>query len=105
MLKALFDFSFSEFVTIKLIKFSFGFGLVVSAIIAISMGVMVDGVAMKLFGLVFVTPIAFIILALLTRLFHEMIVVLFRIAEASADISRNTKVLSARPVPQDHVSV
>jgi uncharacterized membrane protein len=105
MIKALFDFSFSEFVTTKLIKFSFGLSLVVAAILSLAAGLSGDSFFVKVVGLLIVAPIMFAILAVVSRLWHELIVVLFRIAENSEHISRNTRRMASTAAQNEHAPV
>jgi hypothetical protein len=82
MLGTLFDFSFTHFVTAKLVKLLFAIGIV---------GAMIGGIRFIMggFGMgagwgvlaILVSPVVFVILVLLVRVAMEIIIVLFRIAE------------------------
>lgn len=79
---ALFDFSFTEFITTKLIKVLYGIGIVISGLSALSW--IVSGFAGSFGkGLLFLilSPIVFIIGVILTRVWLEIIIVVFKIAE------------------------
>ncbi len=79
---ALFDFSFKEFVTIKIIKVIYGIGLFFAAIGALA--VLVKGFqAGTLLGILalILTPVVFILYSILVRVYLEVIIVLFRISE------------------------
>jgi hypothetical protein len=88
---AIFDFSFSSFVTTKLIKFIYGialvlavlgfFGMVISGIASIFS----DGVAAG-FALLCLSPFVLIITILLARVYSEFIIVIFRIAENMTEL-------------------
>ncbi len=87
-LNALYDFSFTEFVTTKLIKVIFGIGLFIAAIT--SLGFIVNGFSDSFFkGLLFLilSPVVFVILSILVRVYLEIVIVLFRIAEHVATIA------------------
>ncbi len=80
--EALFDFSFSEFVTTKIIKVIYGLGVAIAAIAAI--GLIVNGFQSSfLLGILalIVSPIVFIIYTILIRVWLEVVIVLFRILE------------------------
>ncbi|MCF7793473.1 MAG: DUF4282 domain-containing protein [Candidatus Cloacimonetes bacterium] len=81
-LGALFDFSFSEFITTKVIKFLFILGVVISIILAI--GFIVAGFNMSTaLGILFLilSPLCFLIYVILIRIWLEIIIVVFKIAE------------------------
>ncbi|NLG29348.1 MAG: DUF4282 domain-containing protein [Chloroflexi bacterium] len=88
-LAALFDFSFSEFVTTKLIKVLYGFELVVAAllIIGVVIGAFLRSVGAGLIALV-LSPVAFVLAALGARVWTELLIVIFRIAENTGDIAK-----------------
>ncbi len=82
-LPALFDLSFSQFITVKIVKILFIIAIVLAAIMAIM--VLVSGLASGsvvggLIGIV-LTPIAFLLYVLGARIWLELILVVFRIAE------------------------
>lgn len=99
MLKALFDFSFSKFITVTLIRIWYGLLMLVSILLALSMGLIVmgeaEGVA-KLFGLLLI-PILFFVFVVLFRIGLEVVIVIFRIAESTATTASNTGALSRNP--------
>ena len=85
-LNALFDFSFKEFVTTKIIKVIYAIGILIAAIGAIVF--MVSGFkSSALLGIIFLilSPIIFIIYAIIIRVWLEVVIVMFRIAE---DVSK-----------------
>ncbi|MBC8180325.1 DUF4282 domain-containing protein [candidate division KSB1 bacterium] len=89
---ALFDFSFKEFVTIKIIKVIYGLGIFFAAIGALA--VLVKGFqASFLLGILalFLTPVVFIIYTILVRVYLEVVIVLFRISEDVRTISELKK--------------
>lgn len=78
----LFDLSFSEFVTTRVIKLLFIIGVAFAAIgtLALIVGGFSDG-AGKGFLFLILSPILFLLYVLGARIWCEMIIVLFRIAE------------------------
>jgi len=82
ILALLFDLSFSEFVTTRVIKIIFIIGIVFSAIYAlvfIGMGFAI-GAGVGLLFLIF-SPLVFLLCVLGARIWCEMIMVIFRVAE------------------------
>ncbi len=90
LFESLFDLSFSEFVTIRLVKILFILGLVIAGAYTLFIGVamLMEGGLTALFSLV-VMPLMFILCVLGLRVYLEIILVLFRIAE-------NTSVMAGR---------
>lgn len=82
-LGSLFDFSFSEFITIKIIRVLYGLGLVVSALIVLFLTIVVfDQSTLKgILTLIFIAPPMFLVGALLCRIYLEILIVIFRISE------------------------
>lgn len=86
---SLFDLSFTSFITTKLIKIIYA---VVMVLLAIGMLVFVigafssGGIGAGL-GALIVSPIIFILYVMLTRIWLEMIIVVFRISEDVAKIA------------------
>ena len=80
---SLFDLSFTEFVTTRIIKLLFIVGIVAAGIgaLAILGGAIAAGGFLRIvLGLV-LTPVAFVLYVLLVRVWLELIIVMFRIAE------------------------
>lgn len=89
-LGALFDFSFSEFITTKLIQILFIIGIIFSAIVALIF--IVSGFNLSSgIGILFLilSPIIFVLYVILIRIWLEIIIVIFKIAE-------NTKKLAEK---------
>ncbi len=85
---ALYDFSFTEFVTTKIIKVLFGLGIFFAAIGSLSFIVsgFTDSFGKGLLFLI-LSPIVFIVSSILVRVYLEIVIVLFRIAEHVASIA------------------
>ena len=87
-LTTLFDFSFSEFVTTKVIKYAYALGIILAGIAAIAVigSSFAKSIALGILMLI-LSPFIFLLYVLITRIWMEIIIVIFRIAE-------NTKKLS-----------
>ena len=81
-LGTLFDFSFSEFITTKVIKFILGLAMVVNAILTIVfiVGAFQTGWLGGIIVLI-LSPLLYLIMMLISRMYLELIIVIFRIAE------------------------
>ena len=81
--EAIFDLSFSEFVTIKIIKFLYVLAIIASAtmtIIFIVGGFATESVAVGVLFLL-LSPVIFMLYVLMARVWLELIIVVFKIAE------------------------
>ena len=81
-LGSIFDFSFTEFITIRIIKFLFILGIIFAAIGTLVLIVtgFSNGIGAGILSLI-LSPLIFLVYVLLARVWCEMILVLFRIAE------------------------
>jgi len=88
--KALFDFSFSTFITSKIIKFLYILFVIFAALGAI--GIIVSGfsssVGMGLLSLIVLAPLAFLLWVITSRVFLEIIIVVFRIGDDLSDLKQ-----------------
>lgn len=78
----LFDLSFTEFVTTRVIKVLYVLAILLSAIGAL--GLLIGGIARgggTAFVAIILSPVAFLLYVLMARIWLEVIIVLFRIAE------------------------
>ena len=78
----LFDFSFSEFIVPKIIKVLFGIGIIGAAIFAL--GMIVSGFAghwARGLLMIILSPVFFALGVIIVRVYMELILVLFRIAD------------------------
>ena len=85
----LFDLSFSSFVTIKLIRILYVLAIIGVALMALGTlvgGLFTEGIAAKLGGIV-MAPIVFVVGLLLARVYMELLMVIFRIAENTTVIA------------------
>lgn len=87
-LTALFDFSFSRFITVKLIPVLYGLALIVASLGVLAMvgAGFTRGFMSGLFTLI-LAPLFFLFCAMYIRVILEVMIVLFRIAENVADIA------------------
>ncbi len=90
LFESLFDLSFSEFVTIRIVKFLFVLGLLIAGAYTLFVGVamLMQGGLTALFSLVLM-PLMFFVCVLGLRVYLEIIIVLFKIAE-------NTSIMAGR---------
>ena len=92
----LFDFTFETFVALKVIKVLYGLFLLIlalgilggfgAAIVSIFQGQVLAGL-----GVLIVLPIAALIYLVMGRVYFELIIVMFKIAEDADEIARNTR--------------
>jgi hypothetical protein len=82
-LGALFDFSFSQYVTPTIIRIIFGIVIVVSAVLALGVAIAAFDVNIVLGFLVLIIfgPLIFLVYVILYRVFLEVVMAVFRIAE------------------------
>lgn len=89
LVEILFDFSFSEFLTTKIIKFLYILGILGAGIISlvIIVSCFSKSFAFGVFALLIVGPILFIFLTVFSRIGLEMIIIAFRNAEFTREIA------------------
>lgn len=82
-LSTIFDFSFSEFVTTKVIKFLLGLAIVGNGIFVLIMVIrgIITGPWWYAILVIILSPVIYLILMLFARIYLELIIVIFRIAE------------------------
>lgn len=86
----LFDFSFAEFIVPKIIKVLFAIGILGAAVFALA--VIVNGFhGGFLAGLLMIilSPVFFVIGVILVRVYLEVVLVLFRIADNTSKMSQD----------------
>jgi hypothetical protein len=89
---ALFDFSFSTFVTTRIIKVLYILSIVLAGLAALGLffSLAFQGVGGVIGGII-VAPLLFLFYVILARVWMEIIIVLFRIAENTFEIARNSR--------------
>ncbi|MDO9576315.1 MAG: DUF4282 domain-containing protein [Candidatus Cloacimonadales bacterium] len=82
-LGALFDFSFSEFITPKLIKFLFTLGVILAIIVVLFIMLRFGGFLMIRYSVMSLILLLFVffIYVIMLRIWLEFIIVVFKIAE------------------------
>lgn len=83
MLGGLLDFTFTEFVTTRIVKFVYILHLVLSGLfcLAFLFRSLFGGSFLSAIGGLLLAPIIFLALALIGRIYAELVMVIFRIAE------------------------
>jgi len=85
---ALFDFSFSSFITARLIKVIYALGLLMAGLAALFMVTTGFGVGfMTGLGALILAPLMFLFVAMYLRVVMEVLIVVFRISENVAKIA------------------
>ncbi len=86
----LFDLSFSEFITTRVIKVLFLVGIIVAALTTVGLVIssFAAGITAGVVVLIF-SPVVFILHVLAARIWCEIIIVLFRIAENTSRMSKS----------------
>lgn len=101
-LKSLFDFSFSSFITSKIIKFLYGVSIAFGGLGTLFL--LIDGIRsafgrgrstqegiLILIGLLILTPLLFLLYVMFMRVYLEVMIVIFRIAEHTAEIAKQER--------------
>ncbi|HPD19249.1 MAG TPA: DUF4282 domain-containing protein [Candidatus Goldiibacteriota bacterium] len=80
--KSLFDFSFKNFITLKLVRILYGAGIIIGAIVAIFSIIMAANRGIGGFILTLIAaPVSYFFGIIALRIFLEFIMVLFKIEE------------------------
>lgn len=93
-LKKLFDFSFSEFIALRIVSvlYMLAVGLTGLGAIAYILIALQEGIAAGLIAII-LAPIVFLIYIILIRIGLESMIIVFRIAEHTSQIAEDTKYL------------
>ena len=85
---ALFDISFASFITTKIIKVLYVIAMVVAGLIALAyvIAAFTASVGLGLLTLVVFAPLAFLLYVIYTRVFLELVMVIFRIMETNTEL-------------------
>lgn len=89
---AIFDFSFTEFISIDLIRVLYVFAFVVAGLAMV--GTIFAGFSNSFMwgiGSIIMAPVVFFLIVFMARIMLEMLVVLFRIAENTKEAAENTR--------------
>ncbi len=100
---SLFDVSFSDFITPKIIKIVFILGIIGSGIAAISMiaGAFAKSTGMGIVTLIIGAPLSFILMVIAIRIYLELIMIIFRISD---NIAKLAGVEQVKPLEQAPLS-
>jgi len=85
----LFDFSFTEFLTTKIIKFLYGLGMLIAGLGALAF--IIAGFSQSALygvGALIVSPLLFLLYLILVRVYLEILMVLFSIADHTGEIAK-----------------
>src|SRR3990172_1452990 len=86
--RCLTDFSFTRFLTTRIVPFLYGMSLVLGAAVALyAVGREFDVSVRGFFSLIVGVPLMFLIWAVVSRLFLEVLIVIFRIADNTAGLA------------------
>jgi hypothetical protein len=102
---ALFDFSFTHYVTPTIIRIIFGIVIVVSAILALGVAIAAFNVNIVLgfFVLIIFGPLIFLVYVILYRVFLEVVMAVFTIAENTTKLvdsgNQSATIRTATTVP------
>ncbi len=98
---SIFDMAFTNFITIKIVQLLYWLAIILNALIALGVfiGLTRAGGAGVVAGLI-LAPILFIILTILSRVYLEIIIVLFRIADNTAEMAASGRGPTAPARPQ-----
>ena len=90
-LRLLFDFSFTEFITTRVIKVLYALAVLLCGLVALGViiGGFSQGIGTGVLALI-VAPVVFLFYVLMARIWLEVIVILFRIAEHARTIAERT---------------
>lgn len=100
-LASLFDVSFSSLITTKVIKVIYIISMIVIGLAALVFigGAFANSAAAGVFMLVIVAPIVSLVYLIYTRVFLEVIIVLFRIMETNVELVQLTRAATVAPTP------
>lgn len=92
LLTAIFDLSFKEFVTTRLVRFIYILGLVLGALFSLPyIALALQGGVLFALGAIILVPVIYLLFAMNLRVILELIIVLFRIAENTDRMARGAE--------------
>lgn len=102
ILRALFDMSFSRFLSLELVKLMYAAAIMI-AVVATAVSILVAFSDSFWAGIVSIllAPFLLLIYIIAWRIWLELLIVLFRIAEYAREIAENTSILGRREPPAD----
>lgn len=89
--QALFDLSFREFITTRIVQLLYILGMVAAALVAV--GLLVAGLAQGGAGILMIllAPLYFILSVICIRVWLELVIVIFRISENTEILAKKHK--------------
>lgn len=92
---ALFDFSFTEFVTTKVLRVLYGVAIGVWAVGGlVILASSLNGPILFALGALVLVPLAFLAAVTLTRIWCELVIVAFRLADHAAETAEQTAAIA-----------
>jgi len=103
LLRALFDFSFNQFVSPKILKFLYGLTMFSAVLIAIFFTIagFKASIVFGIFALFIGAPLIFLLTVIYSRVLLEMAFVIFRISDQLAEI--DTASAEEKPEPRESI--
>jgi hypothetical protein len=88
-LSMLFDFSFKDFITVKIIKVLYGIFMVVAGLAALSL-IVTGFMASVVIGIIYLllSPLVFLLYVIMARMWLEIVMVMFKINDNVEKISK-----------------
>ena len=94
-LGALFDFSFTDFVTTKVLRLLYGVCIAAWAVAGlVILAGAANGPGLYALGAMVVVPIGFLVAVTLTRIWCELVIVAFRLADHAAETAEQTAAIA-----------
>src|ERR1041385_4963869 len=104
-LGALFDFSFTDFVTTKVLRLLYGVCIAAWAVTGlVVLAGAVNGPGLYALGALMVVPVGVLVAVTLARIWCELVIVAFRLADHAAEIAEQSATIAVNTrVPSDRV--
>jgi Domain of unknown function (DUF4282) len=98
---SIFDMAFTNFITIKIVQLLYWLAIILNALTALGVFIVLTraGGAGVIVGLI-LAPILFIILTIFARVYLEIIIVLFKIADSTEEMAASGRSPTAPARPQ-----
>jgi hypothetical protein len=103
--QSLFDFSFTAFITTKIIKILYGLSMVCAGLVALFVIIMGfnDSPSSGVLALLIGAPLIFLLIVIFARIYLEFMIVVFRIAEHAAEIAaQGRRIASSAPSEKEN---
>jgi hypothetical protein len=92
--ESLFDFSFTAFITSKIIKFLYGLSIAGAALVSLFIIVLGFNISTTtgVLALIIGAPLFFLLCVIYARVLLEIVIVIFRISEHAAEIAQKGRI-------------